>query len=166
MAGKLRISELMIGAGSLALLVSTLFPWFSLPSGGELVTSVPGTHLVGPAHDRSIDLNVWDLPLARWWVYLTILLGICVLLAALLSESPDWATILLTPLVLASIFAVIALMFRLIDSPRPYSSAQFGFFLGLAAAVLTLAGTLWALRDESVPDGFAKAPRPEQIEVE
>jgi hypothetical protein len=166
MAAKLRVSEWLIGLGSIALLASTLLPWFALPSGGKLVTMVPGTRLSGPARDSAINLNVWDLPVARWWVYLTILLGACVVLAALLSQTPNWSTVLLTPLVLVGLLATVSLLIRLADAPRPFSDPQVGFILALLSTGLILGATLWALRDETVPEGFIKAPRPEWIEVE
>lgn len=166
MFGKLRGSEILLGAGSVLLYISTFMPWFSLPGVSDLVKLAPSAQAVGGGPDRSIDLNVWDLPLARWWVYLTIFLGLCVLLAALLSRTPDWSMILLTPLLLAVTAATISLLWRLIDSPRPYSTAQSGFYLAIAGVLLVLGGTCWGLRDESVPSGFEKAPRPQLIEVD
>lgn len=166
MAAKLRTSDMLVGLGSVLLLISTFMPWFALPSAADLVKLAPGARLVGGGSDTSIDLNVWDLSATRWWVYLSIFLGICLVLAALLSRTPDWSTILGSPLVITSLFATIALLIRLLSAPRPYSSAQFGFYLALCGALLLLVGTGWGLRDEAVPDGFDKAPRPELVEVD
>lgn len=166
MAAKLRTSDILVGIGSVALLISTFLPWFSLPSAADLVKLAPGARLVGGGSDTSIDLNVWDLQVTRWWIYLSVFLGICLVLAALLSRTPDWSTILGTPLMVVSLFAVIALLIHLVSAPRPYSSAQFGFYLALGGALLLLVGTGWGLRDETVPEGFDKAPRPELIEVD
>lgn len=166
MSAKLRPADMLVGAGSLLLLVSTFLPWFSLPPVAKLLQAAPGARAVGGGSDSSIDLNVWDLSATRWWVYLAIFLGICLVLSALLSRNPEWSTILGTPLVIVSLVATISLLVRLVDAPRPYSSAQLGFYLALIGALLLLGGTCWGLRDETVPDGFDKAPRPESIAVD
>ncbi|MFT4049672.1 MAG: hypothetical protein QM648_07510 [Solirubrobacterales bacterium] len=165
MSGKLRPAELVAGSGAIVLFVSTFLSWFSLPSAAEIAKLAPSARLVGSGADGPIDLNVWDLGFARWWVYLGILLGVCMILAALLSRSPDWAVILATPLVVTSVIATLCLLVRLIDPPQD-ASADFGFYLALLGSLLLLGGTCWAIRDESVPDGFEKAPRPQFIEVD
>jgi hypothetical protein len=166
MSSKLRPAELLALAGALAMFVATFLPWFALPSAADLVRLAPGARLVGGGSDSSIDLNVWDLGFARWWVYLAILLGICMVLAALLSRTPEWSIILCTPLVIVSGIAFMCLLVRLFDSPRPYATAQLGFYLAFAGSAALLAGTCWAIRDTSVPDGFDRAPRPELIHVD
>lgn len=166
MSGKLRPAEIVAAIGTALLFVSTFLTWFSLPSAGELLKLAPSARLVGGGSDTSIDLNVWDLGFARWWIYLSILLGVCMVLAALLSRTADWSMILNTPLVVCSLIATICLIVRLLDSPRPYASADFGFYLALIGALTLLAGVCWAIRDDTVPDGFEKAPRPEFIQVD
>lgn len=166
MSAKLRVSDYLVGAGSVLLLISTFMAWFSLPPVSELLRAAPGARAVGGGNDGSIDLNVWDLSMARWWVYLSIFLGICLVLAALLSRTSDWSTILGTPLVIVSGLCTISLLIRLVDSPRPYSSAQLGFYLALIGSIWLVVGAAWGLRDETVPDGFDKAPRPELIHVD
>jgi hypothetical protein len=146
--------------------ISTFLPWFSLPSAADLVKLAPTARLVGDGGDKSIDLNIWDLGFARWWVYLAILLGVWMVLAALLSRTPDWSTILATPLVLVAGIALICLTVRLFDAPRPYAGKEFGFYLAFVGTVTLLAGTCWALRDDSTPDGFDRAPRPEFVHVD
>ncbi|MGH2960204.1 MAG: hypothetical protein ACRDKE_11415 [Solirubrobacterales bacterium] len=166
MSAKLRPSELLAGAGALILLVSTFLPWFALPAAADLVKLAPNARLVGGGNDGAIDLNVWDLYFARWWIYLAILLGLCMVLAALLSSTAEWSIILCTPLVLVSGIAFLCLLVRLIDSPRPYAETQPGFYLALLGGLALLAGACWAIRDDSVPEGFEKAPRPELIHVD
>ncbi len=166
MAGKLRASELVVAVGALVLLVATFMSWFSLPSAGELARLTPGAQLIGGGSDMSIDLNVWDLGFARWWVYASILVGFWLVLAALFSSTPGWSTILGTPLIITSLVMVICLLVRLFDAPRPYSTADLGFYVAFVGALMLLGGAAWALRDESVPDGFARAPRPEFVEVD
>ncbi len=166
MGAKLRTADLLVGVGALMLFVSTFLPWFALPSAADLLKVAPGAQLVGGGSDRAIDLNVWDLGFARWWVYLSILLGACLVLAALFSRTPDWSTILGSPLIITSLIATVCLLVRLVSAPRPYSSAEFGFYMALVGSLVLLSGTAWGLRDETVPEGFDKAPRPELIDVE
>lgn len=166
MAGKLRPSEILAGIGAIAMFIATFLPWFALPSAGELVKLAPGARLVGGGSDSAIDLNVWDLGWARWWIYLAILLGVCMVLAALFSRTADWSIILCTPLVVVSLIAFLCLLVRLFDSPRPYATAQLGFYLAFAGCAALLGGTMWAIRDDTVPEGFDKAPRPEFIHVD
>jgi hypothetical protein len=165
-SAKLRPAELLALAGTITLFVATFLPWFALPSAADIAKSTPGARLVGGGNDGAINLNVWDLGLARWWIYLAILLGACMVLAALLSRTVEWSIILCTPLVFASGIAFLCLFVRLFDSPRAHAGAQLGFYVALAGAAALLAGTCWALRDESVPEGFEKAPRPELIHVD
>jgi hypothetical protein len=166
MGDKLRLSDLLVGLASIALLISTFLSWFALPSARELVKTVPGAHLVGSGSDTDIAMNVWDLPFARWWVYLSILLGIWMVLAALFSRSPNWATILGTPLVFSSFIALLCLFVRLFDAPRAYTTGQFGLYLAFASTAVLFGAAFWGLRDETVPDGFDRAPRPQFIEVD
>ncbi|MGK2878082.1 MAG: hypothetical protein ACSLFF_05845 [Solirubrobacterales bacterium] len=166
MAEKLRPAEWLALAGALIMLVATFLPWFALPSAAEIARTVPGARLVGGGNDGAINLNVWDLGFARWWIYLAILLGICMVLAALMSRTPEWSVILCTPLVFVSPIAFLCLLVRLFDAPRPFASAQFGLYLALAGSAALFAGTCWALRDTSVPEGFDKAPQPELVHVE
>ena len=62
--------------------------------------------------------------------------------------------------------AFLCLLVRLIDAPRPYASAQLGFYLAFLGSAALFAGTCWAIRDDTVPEGFEKAPRPELIHVD
>lgn len=166
MSEKLRPSELLAGAGALMLFVATFLPWFALPAASDLVKLAPNARLVGGGNDGAINLNVWDLGFARWWVYLAILLGVCMVLAALLSATPEWSIILCTPLVIVSSITFLCLLVRLFDAPRPYAEAQPGFYVAFLGCAALLAGVCWAIRDDSAPGGFEKAPRPELIHVE
>lgn len=166
MSGKLRPAEWLALAGTAVLFISTFLPWFALPSAASIARDTPGARLIGGGSDNAINLNVWDLGFARWWVYLAILLGACMVLAALLSRTAEWSIILCSPLVLVSGITFLCLFVRLFNSPHPYASAQFGFYLAFLGATALLAGTCWAIRDDSVPEGFDKAPRPELIHVD
>lgn len=165
MRHRLRPAELLIAAGALLLFVATFLPWFTLPSVAEISGETAAAHPVGGGRDSTIDLNVWDLALLRWWVYLSIFLAVCLLLAALLSRSANWATVLLTPLVLSSLVTTISLSVRLFDHPRPFASVATGLLLAVAGTWVMLVGTLWGLRDDSTPAGFERPPRPELIDL-
>jgi hypothetical protein len=165
-SAKLRPSELLALAGTLILFVSTFLPWFALPSAASIARDTPGARLVGGGTDGPINLNVWVLGFARWWVYLAILLGACMVLAALLSRTAEWSIILCTPLVLVSGIAFLCILVRLFNAPTSYASNQFGIYLAFVGVTALLAGTCWAIRDDSVPEGFDKAPRPELIHVD
>lgn len=166
MLRRLRLSEWLIAVGALVLLVATLMPWFAQPSAAEIVQGAPGVQLTGSGAEVPIRSNVWDLGFARWWVYLSIAIGIWLVLAALLSRTAQWATILATPLVLVTPVALICLLVRLVDPPRQHAVAQSGLIVALIGAVVLLVGALWSLRDESTPDGFEGPPRPELLRVD
>jgi hypothetical protein len=165
-AGKIRASEGLALGAALVLFLTTLMPWFSLPGVDQLRKLAPTARAEGGGSLASIDLNIWDLGFARWFIYIAILLGVCMFLAALFSRNPEWSIILATPLVIFSLIAMLSLLVRLVDSPRPYADATGWFYLAVASSVVLFGAACWAIRDESVPEGFDKAPRPEMIHVE
>lgn len=146
---KIRGSEWLVLAASVALLISSYFAWFELAHFGV-----------------TLEMNLWDLSVARWWVYLAVALGLSVYLTALLSRTPDWSVILCTPLVIFSFFAMVSLLWRVIDSPVDAASATAWFYVAVVSSVALFAGACWAIRDESVPSGFLRSPKPEMIEVD
>ncbi len=166
MSGKLRPAELLTLFGTALLFVSTLLPWFALPGIDELRKLAPTARLEGSGDGGPINLNVWDLGFARWWIYLAIILGACMILAALLSRTPEWAIILCTPLVVVSGIALLCLLVRMLSSPRPYADPTGGFYLALIGGIALFAGACWAIRDDSSPAGFERAPRPELLRVD
>lgn len=166
MSGKLRPAELLTLFGAVLLFLATLLPWFALPGIEELRKLAPTARLEGSGDGGSIDLNVWDLGFARWWIYLAIILGVCMVLAALLSRTPEWSIILCTPLVLVSGIALFCLLVRLFSAPRPYAETTTGYYLAVIGGLALFAGACWAIRDDSAPGGFDKAPRPEVLRVD
>lgn len=163
---KVRPSELIAFIGGVALLICTFFPWFSLPGVEELRKIAPEARVVGTGDTGSIDLNVWDLTFARWFVYLTILVAVWMFLAALLSKTADWSMILATPLVVFSFVTLLCMLVRTVDAPRDLAEHTLWFWLALLASITTFGAACWAIRDETVPAGFTKPPRPELVEVE
>lgn len=163
---KVRPSELLAFIGGILLLLTTFFPWFSLPGVDELRKTVPEARVIGGGDTGSIDLNVWDLTFARWFVYLTILLAVWMFLAALLSRTADWSMILATPLVVFSFVTLLCMLVRTLDAPRDLAEHTMWLWLALLASITTFASACWAIRDDTVPAGFDKPPRPELVEVE
>jgi hypothetical protein len=146
---KIRGSEWLVLVSAIALLVTSFFAWFEIPHFGV-----------------ALELNLWDLSVARIWVYVAIVLGFSVFLTALLSRTPDWSVILCTPLVIFSFFAMISLLLRVINAPQDDAEATAWFYGAVAASVALFGGACWAIRDERVPSGFLGSPHPELIEVE
>lgn len=166
MHAKLRNCDLLLAAGAIVLFVSVLLPWFSLPAVSDALGRAPGAHLVGEGSTGPVHLNVWDLAWVRWIVFLSLLLGFWTVVAALFSRTADWSTILCTPLVVVSGITAICLVVRLFNAPRPSASMQPGFYLAVVGGLALFAGACWALRDDTTPDGFDRAPRPELIHVD
>lgn len=148
-SAKIRGSEWLVLAAAIALLVTTFFAWFEVAHFGV-----------------TLEMNIWDLSVARIWVYLAIALGFSVYLTALLSRTPDWSVILCTPLVIFSFFAMVSLVWRVFDAPTDAASSTPWFYAAVASSVALFAGACWAIRDERVPAGFLRSPRPELIEID
>lgn len=165
-AHKVRPSELLALIGALILFAATFFAWFSLPALTELRELAPNASLVGGGDPGAIDLNVWDLQFARWFIYLSILLAVCMFLAALLSRTADWAMILATPVTFFSGIAMLCMVFRTFNAPRDFADQTTWFYVGLLGSIILFASAWWALSDETVPSGFDKPPRPDLIEVD
>lgn len=165
-AEKVRPSELLALIGALILFVATFFAWFSLPALAELQELAPNAAIVGGGDPGTIDLNVWDLQFARWFVYLSVLLAVCMFLAALLSRTADWAMVLATPTTVFGGIAMICMLVRAIDAPRDFADPTSWFFVGLVGSIVLFAGACWTVRDETVPSGYAKPPKTELIEVQ
>lgn len=165
-AQKVRPSELLALVGALILFVATFFAWFALPPLTELRELAPNASVVGGGDPGAIDLNVWDLHFARWFIYLSILLAVCMFLAALLSRTADWSMILATPVTVFSGIAMLCMVFRTFNAPRDFADPTAWFYVGLVGSMILFASACWAIRDETVPTGFDKPPRPDLIEVE
>jgi hypothetical protein len=166
MSHKLRAPEYLTAAAALTLFISTFWPWFSMPSVDQLKDGVSGAILEGGGSGSPIHLNVWDLHFGRWFIYLALLCAAWLVIAAIFSDTPEWALILATPTVAFSGIAMLTLLYRLFDAPRATAEPAPMFYVALAGATTLFAGACWSLRDESVPSGFAKAPTPEVVPLD
>jgi len=165
-AHKLRGAEYLTAISALVLFLTTFGAWFKLPSVMDLEKIAPGAVLEGGGADGSIALNVWDLHVARWFIYLAMLCCAWMVLAAIFSANPEWSVILATPAVVFSGLAMICMLYRVFEAPRPNADPTTLYYVATLAAVGMFAGACWAIRDEHVPPGFRKAPAPEVVHVD
>jgi hypothetical protein len=165
-SGKLRASEYLAGVSAVVLFVTTFMAWFALPSIDSLKKIAPDALIEGDGSSDSIFLNIWDLPVARWFIYLAILCCVWMVLAAIFSANPEWSVILATPAVVFSLIAMISMIYRLLDPPRASADPTTIYYVAVAASVAMFAGACWAIRDEHVPPGFRKAPQPETLKID
>ena len=163
---KLRGSEYLVAVSTLVLFVSTLFAWFEMPGVDALEKIAPDAHVDGTGSSNPINLNVWDLHFARWFVYIAILCAAWMVLAAIFSANVEWSIILATPTVFFSGIAMLCLIYRLFDAPRAAADPTTVFYVAVAASIGVFAGACWAIRDEHVPPGFVKAPQPEVLHLD
>jgi hypothetical protein len=163
---KLRGAEYLTAISGLVLFICTFLSWFSMPSIDDLKNVAPDAFVEGSGSSGAINLNVWDLHFARWFVYLAILVAAWMVLAAIFSANPEWSVILATPLVFVSGIAMLSMIYRVFDTPRATAEPTTIFYVAVAASIGLFAGACWAIRDEHVPPGFIKAPQPTVIEVD
>lgn len=159
----LRKAEYLTGTGAIMLFASTFFPWFEIP-GSERLDIAPEAKLLGET-SIGFELNVWDLSVARWLVYLAILSAAWMIVAALFADSARWSVILGTPTLLFGICAAVGLVFRLINPPAG-AGVTTAFYVAVAGGLLLLAGAMWAVRDDSTPPAFDNAPEPEAVHLD
>lgn len=163
---KLRGAEYLTAISALVLFICTFLPWFRLPNLDDIRKIAPDAIIDGSGSSSAIALNIWDLHFARWFIYLAILVAAWMVFAAIFSANPEWSVILATPLILVSGIAMLALTYRVFDAPRATAETEPIFYLAVAASIGVFAGACWAIRDEHVPPGFAKAPQPETISID
>jgi hypothetical protein len=163
---KLRGAEYLTAISALVLFITTFTAWFELPSIDTLKSIAPDAQVIGSGSSGTINLNVWDLHFGRWFIYLTILLAVWMVLAAVFSANPEWSVILATPTVVVSGIAMLCMLYRLLESPRATASPTTIFYVAFVATIGVFAGSFWAIRDERVPPGFVKTPQPEVIRVD
>ncbi|MBK5230621.1 MAG: hypothetical protein JJE27_05535 [Thermoleophilia bacterium] len=132
----------------IVLFASTFKPWFKLPGA-----------------DVSINLNVWDLSVARWFVYLALIVSAWMVIAALLGKTPRWALVFNTPALLLSFLAAIGVVVRLINPPDG-ASVLTASWVAAAGVLLLVAGTSLGLRDDTVPDAYLQSPPPEHLSLD
>lgn len=163
MLSRLRTADRVAGFGAAVLFAATFAPWFKLPGASQLDVA-PDAKLVGGPTFYA-HLNVWDLSVARWFIYLAILSAGWMIVSALFADSARWSVILCTPTALFGICAAIGLIHGLINPPGN-ASVTTAFYAAVAGGVLLMIGGLRAVRDDGSPPGFDLSPDPEIVHLD
>ncbi len=164
MFSKMRPAEWLTALGTVMLFGATFKPWFELPGLAELRRIAPDAAAIGGVFEGG-RLNVWDLSVTRWFVYAALAFNAWMLVAAIFGDTPHWAIVFNTPGLFCSSLAAFGLVLRLINPPDDASILPF-FGVAVAGGLIMLAGSAWAMRDESTPAGFLQAPTPERVRLE
>lgn len=164
MLRKLRLAEWLIALGVIVLFASTFKSWFTLPGSEMLDLVAPDAELLGNTASGT-GLNVWDLAIARWFVYMALISGALLVVAAMFGETVHYAIVMATPTVLFSFLSSTALVFRLI-SPPANTQIEPVFYAAVAGSLLLLVAAGWSMRSEFVPDGYAVSPEPEHVHLD
>lgn len=161
---KLRPAEWLTALGTILLFGATFKPWFETPGIADLGELAPDAQNIGGLVE-GLQLNVWDLSVSRWLIYAALILCAWMVIAALFGDTPQWSIVFNTPALFVSLLATVGLVVRSI-SPPDDSSILVSYWIAVVGGALMLAGTAWAIRNESVPEGFLQAPEPEHITLD
>lgn len=150
--GRLRLGDLVAGAGGVALLVSLWLPWYAVnlplpsPSGVALYASSL------PEQSAWQSFAIIDVLLAAF-ALLTVALAVVTAVASGPSRPVAFAvvTAALAP------FATLLVLIRLVFQPGngALEVVRYGAWVGLAAVLVAGAGAWLALKDESTPGAVA-----------
>jgi hypothetical protein len=164
---RLRVGEWLAAVSGVALLVSLFLPWY----GGKGY----GTGNVCVARYSDVIRGVATCASASGWesmsaidVLLAFVAASGVLLAIVTATQPVPAVpIALAALVnLSGLFGLVLVLLRVLDLPDWAGTREWGLWLGLAGTIGIIAGSLLAMRQESLPGAAAPeieaipAPRP------
>lgn len=144
--GRLRFGDWVMGIGGVAVLLVTLFDWYSIPA-------LP----LGDQSAGSIGFNAWEA-----FAVNDVILAVAALMAIaafVLTASQPTAAV---PLALASlttlvsVLGLILVVIRLIWPPDVTAGVfdaerEIGVWLGLVATSVLVAGCLASIRDERLP---------------
>jgi hypothetical protein len=112
---------------------------------------------------RRVGANAWDLTVIRFVLYFAAIAAIWLLVATALARTTAAPVVLGTPAAIGGWLATAAVAFRWIDAPFAHAQVESGLYVSFGGAVVCALGSVWALRDEFTPPGFARAPEPELI---
>lgn len=169
MLRKFRGAEWLTLAG-VVLLVDSLFfrswwKWTSLAAAEAQAGDIDGDpHVITFGDASGLWLDHTDLPYARWFLYVALLLAVAMLLSALLRRTVGWSIVLATPLTLVGFAVAMYMVRRLFDPPEGYLPLP-GFYVAMFGTLMIWLGGFWAMRDERVPAPFREGPEPELLTV-
>jgi hypothetical protein len=148
---RLRPADLVAGGGGLVLLIALFLPWYgvtvktpSRPGSAKITTFV-----AGPPHVTAWQaFSVTDVLLA-----LAALLAIGLVAVTATASGPAKPVAFTVMSGVASLLAVLLIAYRLLNQPGPNDLVEVrgGAWLGFAAALVMLAGSWAAMRDERTP---------------
>ncbi len=150
---RLRPGELIVGAGSVALLVSM----FALEWYGRTARPRPAAASLG----TSTSVNGWHaLTTLRWLMLLTIACGLLLVYLQAARRAPAIPVSVSVVVTVLGILTTLALLYRvLINEPGDDGVVQRkpGAFVGLASAIVVVYGGYRSMRQEGIADEDAPA---------
>ncbi|HET9102954.1 MAG TPA: hypothetical protein VFN55_06325 [Solirubrobacteraceae bacterium] len=150
-ARRLRRGEMLAAAAALVLLVDLFaLSWYTVSAGA-----------------LSASANGWDvLTVSRWFILLAVAAAFALAWAQATHPAPALPSSLSVIATVLALIAAIILVFRvLLTLPGPddalvQTGADAGAYIGLLAALVMFAGSLWSLREEDPPDPERNAAIP------
>jgi hypothetical protein len=143
---RVRSADWLAGLGGLVLFVSLWLHWYGIePSAfGGVVTgqgNVPAASAWQAFSELDVILALLAIP------------AIGVPISAALSKGPAVPVAFTVVATTASFFAILLVLFRLLDQPgsNELVAVKYGAWIGLAGAVLAFAGSWLAMADEHTP---------------
>lgn len=163
MTRKLRAPEWLLAVGVIVLFAATFKDWFTLHSTDSLDLVAPDAQSYG---DTVLSaLNVWDLSVARWFVYMALISGALLIVAAMFGETVHYAIVMATPTVIFGFGCAVSLVVRLIWPPQG-TQIEPAFYVAVAGSLVLFIAACWSMRSEFVPDGFKTSPEPERVHLD
>ncbi len=160
---RVRVGEWLAAVSGVVLLVSLFLPWY----GPEAVVVPPGSGATVSVYGDFGTASGWE-SLSAIDVLLAFVAASGVLLAIVTATQPVAAVpIALSALVsLSGLFGLVLVLLRVLDLPDWAGTREWGLWLGLAGTIGIIAGSLLAMRKESLPGAAPveveaiPAPRP------
>jgi hypothetical protein len=143
MISRVRPADWLAGIGGLVLFVSLWLPWYGLDGaafgGGQ--GNVPDATAWQAFSEIDVLLALFAIP------------AIGVPISAALSKGPAVPVAFTVVATTASFFSVLLVLFRLLDQPgsNELVAVKYGAWIGLAGALVALAGSWLAMADEHTP---------------
>lgn len=163
---KLRAPEWLLAIGVVVLFAATFKDWFVFAATDTLELVAPDARQLGdPAYGVTSGVNVWDLSVARWFVYMALISGALLIVAAMFGETVHYAIVMATPTVIFGFCAAVALVGRLIWPPEG-TSTEPAFYAAVVGSLLLFGAGWWSMRSENVPDEYLGAPEPERVHLD